>query len=71
MATGPDYYIVTLVAGRGPFPWRWELRRRSKPMGVKIGAGGYQNQAIAEQAGRNALVQFLHQLAREEERRDK
>ena len=71
MATVPDYYIVTLVAGRGPFPWRWELRRRSKPMGVKIGASGYQNQAVAEQAGRNALVQSLHLLAREEERRDK
>jgi hypothetical protein len=31
MATEPDYYIVTLMVGRGPFPWRWELKRRSRP----------------------------------------
>ena len=66
----PDYYIVTLDSGQDPFPWRWELTRHSRPMGVKIGTGGYQTQADAEHAGRNALMLFLHQLA-QEERRDK
>jgi hypothetical protein len=56
MAAEPDYYITTTNTGAGPFPWRWELRRHSRPMGVKIGAGGYQSQMAAELAGKHALA---------------
>jgi hypothetical protein len=69
MATKPDYYIATIDAGTRPFPWRWELKRRSKPMGVKIGAAGFQSQATAEYAGRQALERFLEELAKEERRK--
>ena len=68
MATEPDYYIVTFDTDRGPFPWAWELRRRSKPMGVRIREKGYQSQTAAEFAGKRALAQFLEALAREERR---
>lgn len=69
MATTPDYYIVTIDMGIRPYPWSWELRRRSKPMGVRVGASGYQSQAAAEYAGTAALDRFLDDLSKEEARR--
>ena len=69
MATAPeDYYIVTFDTDRGPSPWAWELRRRSRPMGVRIRSAGYQFQSAAEFAGRQALEEFLKALAAEERR---
>jgi hypothetical protein len=46
-----------------------QLRRRSKPMGVRVGASGYQSQAAAEYAGNDALDRFLDDLSKEEARR--
>jgi hypothetical protein len=69
MATEPDYYVEAIDTGIRPFPWRWELKRRSKPMGTRLGAGGYQSQASAQQAGNQALARFLKDLAREEKRK--
>jgi hypothetical protein len=69
MATTPDYYIETVDTGARLNPWRWELRRHSIPMGVKIGAGGYQSQVAAEFAGKQELQRFLQELAKEERRR--
>jgi hypothetical protein len=65
----PDYYVVALDTGHGPFRWRWELRRRSSPMGVKVGSGGYQSQSAAEFAGKQVLPDFLKELVREERRK--
>jgi hypothetical protein len=69
MATRPEYFIEIIDTGTRPFPWRWELRRHGKPMGVKIGASGYQSQTAAEFAGRQVLERFLQELAKEERRR--
>jgi hypothetical protein len=69
MATESDYYIVVVETGKRPYPWRWEIRRRSRPMGVKLGEDGYQSRIAAEFAGTTALVGFLEALAREERRR--
>jgi hypothetical protein len=69
MATTPDYYIFTFQTDQRPFPWRWEIRRHSRPMGVKLGSGGYQSQSAAEFAGKNALDRFLSELAQEERRK--
>ena len=69
MAMEPDYYIVTFEADQRPHPWRWEIRRRSRPMGVRLGAGGYQSQSAAEFSGRKALEEFLTELAKEERRK--
>ena len=69
MATKPDYYIITVKTGPGAFSWRWEIKRRSSPMGVKLGASGYQTQAAAEHAGREALGAFLEEIAREAQRK--
>jgi hypothetical protein len=66
-----DYYVVTVATGDRLSPWRWEIRRHSKPMGIKLGAGGYQTQAAADQAGKQALAGFLQDVAREERERRK
>ena len=47
-----------------------ELRRRSKPMGVRVRENGYQSQTAAKFAGRLALAEFLEALAREEKGSD-
>ena len=69
MVTKPDYYIVTFETDPRPFSWRWEIRRHSQPMGVKLGAGGYPSQGAAESAGERALKEFLVELSKEERRR--
>ena len=69
MATDADDYVVAIKTDKRPFPWRWEIRRHSKPMGVRVSDGGYQSQTAAEFAGKQALGRFLVELIREEERR--
>jgi hypothetical protein len=69
MATEPDYYIVTFDTGQGPFRWRWELRRHSSPMGIRIGSSGYKSQAAAEDGGKRELEEFLKALAKEDRQR--
>jgi hypothetical protein len=66
MAAEPDYYIAIIDTGQKPLRWRWELKRRSAPMGVIVGRSGYQSQAAAEYAGKRELDNFLTALAKEE-----
>ena len=68
MVARPDYYIATEETDSRPNPWRWELRRLSKPMGVRISEGGFRSRMAAEFAGERALQDFLEQLAVEETR---
>jgi hypothetical protein len=68
MAKKPDYYLATSETGCRPNPWRWEIRRYSRPMGIKIGEGGYRSQQAAEFAGKRAFKAFLERLAAEETR---
>jgi hypothetical protein len=68
MAARPDYYIATEETDSRPNPWRWEIRRHSEPMGVRISEGGFRSQVAAEFAGERALQDFLEQLAVEERR---
>jgi hypothetical protein len=69
MTAEPDYYIETFDTGARPHPWRWEIRRYSSPMGVRLGAGGFQSQRAAEYAGVLALERFLEDFAKEEKRK--
>lgn len=63
MVETSDYYIETFDTGARPNPWCWELRRHSRPMGVRIGAGGFQSQTAAEYAGK-LPQRFLEELSR-------
>jgi hypothetical protein len=63
-----DYYVFTSKRGE-PERWSWEIRRKSKPLGVKLTGDGYQSEAAAQFAGRRALTELLAGLAKEERRR--
>jgi hypothetical protein len=45
MATEPDYYVFTFQTDQRSFPWGWEIRRHSRPMGVKLGLAGINHKA--------------------------
>jgi hypothetical protein len=65
-----DYYVFTSRQGeKHPERWSWEIRRKSKPLGVKLTGDGYQSEAAAQFAGRRALTELLAGLAKEERRR--
>jgi hypothetical protein len=70
MATDPinDYYIVTSRRGNLPERWSWEIRRKSKPLGIKMTGDGYQSDTAAQFAGKQALAEFLADLSKEEKR---
>jgi len=69
MTTLPDYYLVTFTTNQGPYSWVWEIMRRSKPMGIRYTASGFESQATAEIAGARLLKEFLEALAEEEKRK--
>jgi hypothetical protein len=56
-----DYYIVT-VSDESRFNWRWEIKRRSEPMGVRLTGNSYSSQRPAEEAGRRGLSAFLAEI---------
>jgi hypothetical protein len=63
-----DYYVFTSRRGDNPERWSWEIRRKSKPLGVKLTADGFQSDAAAQFAGKKALEDFLNNLSKEERR---
>jgi Protein of unknown function (DUF3622) len=63
-----DYYVFTSRLGDNPERWSWEIRRKSKPLGVKLTADGFQSDAAAQFAGKKALENFLNDLSKEERR---
>ena len=64
-----DYYVFTSREEKHPERWSWEIRRKSKPLGVKLTGNGYQSESAAQFAGRRALTELLAGLAKEERRR--
>ncbi len=69
MAINPDdYYVVTSRRGEYPDRWSWEIRRKSKPLGVKVTGDGFQSEMAAQFAGKRALADFLSDLSKEEKR---
>ena len=70
MADDPinDYYIVTSVRVGHPERWSWEIRRKSKPLGIKMTGDGYQSDTAAQFAGKQALAEFMANLLKEERR---
>ena len=60
-----DYNVVISRRREQPERWSWEIVRKSKPLGVRLTADGFQ---AAQFAGRRALEDFLIQLSKEERR---
>lgn len=63
-----DYYVITSRRGEQPDRWNWEIRRKSKPLGIKMTGDGYQSDTAAQFAGKQALAAFLTDLEKEEKR---
>jgi hypothetical protein len=63
-----DYYVVTSRHGQNPDRWSWEIRRKSKPLGIKITGDGFQSDTAAQLASKQALAEFLAELSKEEKR---
>ena len=69
MAADPnDYYVATSRRGQQPERWSWEILRKSTPLGIKMTGEGYQSDAAAQIAGKQALAEFLTDLSKEEKR---
>ena len=66
-----DYYVITSRRDEHPDRWSWEIRRKSKPLGIKMTADGYQSDTAAQFAGKQALAVFLADLEKEEKRPSK
>jgi hypothetical protein len=66
-----DYYVFTSRRGQHPDRWSWEIRRKSKPLGVKMTGDGFQSDTAAQFAGKQALADFLADLSKEEKRTPK
>jgi hypothetical protein len=64
-----DYYVVTSRRGEYPDRWSWEMRRKSKPLGIKMTGDGFQSEMAAQFAGKRALADFLSDLLKEEKRK--
>jgi len=62
-----DYFVVTTRSGK-PRRWEWEIRRRPKPMGIKLHAGGFKSEFRAKLAGEMALRRLLDAIAEERRR---
>ena len=66
--TNTDYYLVTSRRGEHPERWSWEIRRKTRPLGIKLSGDGFQSESAAKFAGKRALDDFLSELAKEEKR---
>ena len=63
--TNTDYYLETSRRGEHPERWSWEIRRKSKPLGIKLSGEGFQSESAAKFAGKRALDDFLSEIAKE------
>ena len=66
-----DYYVVTSRRREQVERWSWEIRRKSKPLGIRFSADGFQSEGAAQFAGKKALEDFLIELSKEERRSPK
>jgi hypothetical protein len=61
-----DYYVFASRRGEHPGRWSWEIRRKSKPLGVRLTANGFLTEAAALSAGKQELDALLSDMFKEE-----
>jgi hypothetical protein len=62
-------YFVSITRGGQPPQWQWEIKRRPKPLGVRIYATGFKSEKAAKLAGEKALRELLDGIVREQSKR--
>jgi len=60
-----SFYVVISRTGYDKDSWCWEIRRKRRPMGVKLCEGGFRSYSVAQLAGKQALEDFLNGLSME------
>jgi hypothetical protein len=60
-----SFFVVVSRNGSGQDSWCWEIRRKRKPMGVRLWEGGFRSYSAAQLAGKQALEDFLNGLSME------
>jgi hypothetical protein len=60
-----EYFVSITGVGKPP-EWRWEIKRRPKPLGIKLYADGFKSENAAKLAGEKALREPLDGIAREQ-----
>jgi len=58
-----SFYVAISRTGGDQDSWRWEIRRKRRPMGVKLWEGGFPSHHAAQLAGKQALEDFLNGLS--------
>jgi hypothetical protein len=58
-----DYFVEISRDADGL--WRWEIKRRSRPLGVRLYNSGFRTPAEAQLAGEQFLKNFLDAIGRE------
>jgi hypothetical protein len=54
-----DHYVITSRRGEHRDRWGWEIRRKSKPLGIKMTGDGYQSDQAAQFAGKRGAGGFF------------
>lgn len=57
-----SFYVVVSWSGNEPEGWFWEIRRKRKPLGIRLREAGFRSHRAAQEAGRLALEDFLNGL---------
>jgi hypothetical protein len=65
-ADDTDYFVFTSESGNTPNPWSWEIRRKSRPIGIKLSESSFRSSQAADFADKRTLSDFLIELVREE-----
>ena len=50
-----DYYLEIAAPKKSNDSWGWEIRRKSKPLGVRIYGGDFKSESAARLAGEKTL----------------
>jgi hypothetical protein len=58
-----SFYVIVFREGSRQDGWYWEIRRKRRPLGVKLREGGFRSHRAAHLAGKDALEDFLNGLA--------
>jgi hypothetical protein len=58
-----SFHLIVSRTGNDQNSWCWEIRRKRRPMGVRLWEGGFQSYRAAQLAGKQALEDFLNGLS--------
>jgi hypothetical protein len=60
-----SFYVLVSQTVDDQRRWCWEIRRKRRPMGVRLWEGGFRSYSAAQVAGKRALEDFLNGLSME------